>query len=92
MIWQSDKGAKVQWTAMGDGCVDLQTLFKEWSDACPETPVQIETISGFAKEFPYLEKDFWPPIQLFDPMIIHVFSLLPEKVKHWHHSCSGWRG
>ena len=61
MVWQSHKGAKVQWTAMGDGCVDMKTLFQEWSNACPETPVQIETISGFAREFPYLEKDFWPP-------------------------------
>ena len=61
MVWQSHKGAKVQWTAMGDGCVDMKTLFQEWSKACPETPVQIETISGFAREFPYLEKDFWPP-------------------------------
>ena len=46
---------------MGDGCVDMKTLFNEWSKECPGTPVQIETISGFAKEFPYLEKDFWPP-------------------------------
>lgn len=61
MVWPSDKGAKVQWTAMGDGCVDMKTLFKEWSKECPDTPVQIETISGFAKEFPFLEKDFWPP-------------------------------
>ena len=61
MVWPSEKGAKVQWTAMGDGCVDMKTLFKEWSVRCPETPVQIETISGFAKEFPYFEKDFWPP-------------------------------
>ena len=61
MIWPSEKGAKVQWTAMGDGCVDMKTLFNEWSKECPGTPVQIETISGFAKEFPYLEKDFWPP-------------------------------
>ena len=61
MIWPSEKGAKVQWTAMGDGCVDMKTLFNEWSKKCPDTPVQIETISGFAREFPYLEKDFWPP-------------------------------
>ena len=24
MIWPSEKGVKVQWTAMGDGCVDLK--------------------------------------------------------------------
>jgi hypothetical protein len=61
MVWPSEKGVKVQWTAMGEGCVDMGTLFKEWGERCPETPVQIETISGFAREFPYLEKDFWPP-------------------------------
>jgi sugar phosphate isomerase/epimerase len=61
MVWPSARGAKVQWTAMGEGCVDMSTLFKEWSERCPETPVQIETISGFAREFPYLEKSFWPP-------------------------------
>ena len=62
MVWPSEKGVKVQWTAMGEGCVDMTTLFREWRELCPETPVQIETISGFAKsEFPYLEKDFWPP-------------------------------
>ncbi|MEC7801851.1 MAG: TIM barrel protein [Verrucomicrobiota bacterium] len=81
MIWQSDKGAKVQWTAMGDGCVDLQTLFKEWSDACPETPVQIETISGFAKEFPYLEKDFWPPYSTIRADDYSCFLALARKGK-----------
>jgi sugar phosphate isomerase/epimerase len=61
MVWPSEKGVKVQWTAMGEGCVNMNILFKEWGERCPETPVQIETISGFAREFPYLEKDFWPP-------------------------------
>ena len=59
MVWPSNKSAKVQWTAMGDGCVDMKTLFQEWINVCPETPVLIETISGFAREFPYLEQDFW---------------------------------
>ena len=81
MVWQSDKGAKVQWTAMGDGCVDMKTLFKEWSDACPETPVQIETISGFAREFPYLEKDFWPPYSTIRPDDYSRFLALSRKGK-----------
>ena len=65
MVWRSKKGAKVQWTAMGDGCVDMKALFKEWLRKCPETPVQIETISGFAREFPFLDKEFWPPYSSF---------------------------
>jgi sugar phosphate isomerase/epimerase len=52
MVWESENGAKVQWTAMGDGCVDLKTY-------CSNVPVHIETISGFAREIPYLKTDFW---------------------------------
>ena len=85
MVWQSHKGAKVQWTAMGDGCVDMKTLFQEWSKSCPETPVQIETISGFAREFPYLEKISGPPTPLFEPMTIHAFSLYQEKERSYLH-------
>jgi 3-oxoisoapionate decarboxylase len=59
MIWESDKGAKVQWTAMGEGCVDLKTYFAEFAALCPNVPVHIETISGFAREIPYLTPDFW---------------------------------
>ena len=79
MIWPSEKGAKAQWTAMGDSCVDMKTLFNEWSKECTDTPVQIETISGFAKEFPYLEKDFGPPTLRFGLMIIHASLLFQEK-------------
>ena len=61
MVWPSENGSRVQWTAMGDGCVDLKTLFTEWAQRCPDTPVQLETISGFSKEFAYLQSKFWPP-------------------------------
>jgi hypothetical protein len=27
--------------------------------------MQLEIISGFAKEFPYLEQNFWPPYSTF---------------------------
>ena len=59
MVWESEKGAKVQWTAMGEGCLDLQAFFDRFAQLCPEVPVHIETISGFAREFPYLETGFW---------------------------------
>lgn len=59
MIWESEQGARVQWTAMGEGCLDLKTLFQRFAEVCPEVPVHIETISGFAREFPYLRADFW---------------------------------
>lgn len=59
-IWETDKGAKVQWTAMGEGgVVDLKKYFARYAELCPHVAVNIETISGFAVEFPYLEPAFW---------------------------------
>ena len=59
MIWEIDNGASVQWTAMGEGCVDMKAFAKKWAELCPQVPVQLEIISGFSKPFPYLEKNFW---------------------------------
>ena len=58
-VWASDKGVKVQWTAMGEGCIDLPAFFDHFEKHCPGIVVNIETISGFARELPYLEADFW---------------------------------
>src|SRR6185295_14374570 len=59
MVWESENGAKVQWTAMGEGCLDLKTYFEKFAALCPNVPVHLETISGFAREIPYLKSDFW---------------------------------
>lgn len=58
-IWESEHGATVQWTAMGDGTVDLKTYFQRFAELCPQAPVHIETISGFNREFAYLKPEFW---------------------------------
>lgn len=60
-VWESPNGATVQWTAMGDGTVDLKAYFKRFAELCPGVPVHIETISGFNREIPYLKSDFWKP-------------------------------
>ncbi|MCP5518703.1 MAG: sugar phosphate isomerase/epimerase [Verrucomicrobiales bacterium] len=59
MIWESENGARVAWTAMGEGLVDWKTYFARFVELCPHVPVQIETISGFNIEFPYLKPEFW---------------------------------
>ncbi|MBE0542888.1 MAG: TIM barrel protein [Verrucomicrobia bacterium] len=59
MVWESENGAKVQWTAMGEGCVDLKTYFEKFAELCPNVAVNIETISGFARELSYLKPEFW---------------------------------
>ncbi|MDB6124900.1 MAG: Xylose isomerase-like barrel, partial [Pedosphaera sp.] len=59
MVWECADGAKVQWTAMGEGIVDFKTYFKRFAELCPGVPVHIETISGFARELPYLKDEIW---------------------------------
>jgi sugar phosphate isomerase/epimerase len=59
MIWEYEEGAKVQWTAMGEGLVDWKKYFERFAALCPNTPVNLEIISGFARPVPFLKEDFW---------------------------------
>ena len=59
MIWEDADGAKVQWTAVGEGLVDWRQYFETFAARCPKVPVQLEIISGFPRPVPYLQKDFW---------------------------------
>ena len=59
-VWATEKGAKVQWTAFGEGgVVDWTAYFRRYAQLCPQVPVNVETIGGFALEFPYLQSEFW---------------------------------
>ncbi len=59
MIWESPDGATVQWTAAGEGLIDWKAYAARWAQLCPQAPIMIETISGFARSFPYKKDDFW---------------------------------
>ena len=58
-VWESEGGARVQWTAMGEGDVPLARYFSRFRELCPGVPVHVETISGFSRELAYLRPDFW---------------------------------
>jgi len=58
-VWRSDSGVTVQWTAMGEGDVDWQSYFQKFAQLCPETPVNIETISGFPHRIPIEDQNYW---------------------------------
>ena len=60
-LWETADGAMLQWTAMGEGCVDWPAYFKRYAELCPQVPVQLEIISGRPILIPYLQDDFWPP-------------------------------
>lgn len=59
MVWEYEAGAKVQWTAMGEGLVDWIRYFEQFAALCLGAPVILEIISGFAHPLPYLKDDFW---------------------------------
>ncbi len=59
MVWETEDGAAVAWTALGDGLVDMNAYAKRYRELAPEAPFIIESISGFSKPFPYLLPEFW---------------------------------
>jgi sugar phosphate isomerase/epimerase len=59
MIWETETGAKVAWTAIGEGCTDAKAFFAKLAELCPGVAVHAEIISGFNIEFPFLKPDFW---------------------------------
>ncbi len=59
MLWETDGGVAVQWTAMGEGCTDLPAFFTHFAAHCPDVTVHIETISGFSRTFPIGDREFW---------------------------------
>jgi 3-oxoisoapionate decarboxylase len=61
MVWESENGLTVQWTAMGEGVVDFKEYVKRWAATCPDQPFILEIISGFNRDFGYLKPEFWEP-------------------------------
>lgn len=80
-VWKTERGARVQWTAMGDGDIDLKAYFARFRDLCPGVPVHIETISGGSREFAYLQPDFWKPWPKMPAASFARFIALAERGK-----------
>jgi sugar phosphate isomerase/epimerase len=58
-LWETEEGAMLQWNAMGEGTVDWKRYFARFAELCPNTPVQLEIISGRPIPIPYLRDEFW---------------------------------
>lgn len=61
MVWEDEKGAVVQWTAIGEGIVDFKQYARRFAELAPGAPLNIETISGFAKPISFLNPDYMKP-------------------------------
>jgi sugar phosphate isomerase/epimerase len=81
MVWEYADGAKVQWTAMGEGLVDWKSYLAKFASLCPGVPINLEIISGFARPLPYLQKDFWKP---WTKAKAHEFAAFLAMAKRGH--------
>lgn len=60
MLWEGENGSVVvQWTAIGEGLIDFKAYAKRFAELAPGVPLQVETISGFARPFEITKDDFW---------------------------------
>ncbi|MDA7639906.1 sugar phosphate isomerase/epimerase, partial [Akkermansiaceae bacterium] len=73
-VWKSENGVTAQWTAMGEGMVDWKAYFKRFAELCPNSPVQIETISGFNRELAFQKEGFWKSWVLGKPESLVAFK------------------
>ncbi len=59
-VWSHPKGAAVQWMAMGDGTIGIETWARDFIDRCPESSFTLEIISGIpVRVLGYFEPEFW---------------------------------
>ena len=80
MIWETPDGASIQWTAVGEGLIDWKRYAARWLELCPKVPIQIETISGFSREFAYKKDGFWNDYDKRPEALAH-FEALAKKGK-----------
>lgn len=58
MVWEDEKGAIVQWTAIGEGQVDFKAYAIRFAELAPGVPLNVETISGFSKPISWRDEVF----------------------------------
>ncbi len=59
-VYETPDGAAVQWTALGDGCIDFKPIMAKFMDLCPKAAVHLEIITGRAPyQLPYLRDGYW---------------------------------
>jgi sugar phosphate isomerase/epimerase len=59
MIWQSEEGATFQWTAVGEGLMDVPAYIRHLATLCPGVPLFVESISNSARPIPFLKDEWW---------------------------------
>lgn len=59
-IFEHPRGCAAHWTAVGDGCIDMQRIVALHKQLCPQAAMQLEIITGRPPRIvPYFEEEFW---------------------------------
>ena len=53
-LWEAEDGATFQWTAIGDGLMDVQEFTQILATQCPGVPLFVESISNSPRPLPFL--------------------------------------
>lgn len=81
-VYEHPRGAAVQWTALGDGNIDLKAILRRYKELCPDASFQLEIITGRPPEvLPYLEPEFW---KTYGGMPASVFASFVALAKSGH--------
>ena len=82
VIWEHPRGCAAQWTALGEGNVDMVRIAALHKQLCPATPLLLEIITGRPPQvLPYYEKDWW---KWFPKMPASEFARFAALAKKGH--------
>ena len=79
MVWQSPEGATFQWTAIGEGLMDVPTYVNRFKTLCPDAPLFVESISNLAFPIRFLTEAFWQGFPRVKAADISAFLALCRK-------------
>lgn len=78
-VYEHPRGAAVQWTALGDGSIDLKAIMARYKDLCPNASFHLEIITGRPPVvLPYLEQGFWKTYQGMPASVFASFVALAK--------------
>jgi sugar phosphate isomerase/epimerase len=58
MIWPSEGGVEFQWTAVGEGLMDVRTYVQRLNELAPGVAINVETISNGIRSIPFLTEEY----------------------------------
>ena len=59
MVYETEEGATIQCTAIGQGLLDYKFYTNFMAENCPGVPIHVETIGNGKHSIPFLKPEFW---------------------------------